>query len=172
MKPIVELQSDDPSNIYCIGDNRSILKLEVAHMNWMKLPVDNDEKSQDAFDATLRYSSSCFLPPCPKERIIMTGGCFLTNGFPSNHVCEFTISNIRKPKKKRGMIMRRYGHVSVYLNSMVYAIGGFSHKDLPHEPPVTLAACERMNANAEQKWCHVNSMNEPRAFASYVTFNS
>lgn len=70
------------------------------------------------------------------------------------------------------MLLKRYGHASVYLNSMVYAIGGFGHKDLPHEPPVTLAACERMNVNAEKKWSHTNQMNEPRAFCSYVTFNS
>jgi hypothetical protein len=47
------------------------------------------------------------------------------------------------------MLLKRYGHLSVYLNGMVYAIGGFSHKDLPSEKPVTLSACERFSVTAE-----------------------
>jgi hypothetical protein len=47
------------------------------------------------------------------------------------------------------MILKRYGHTSVYLNGYVYVIGGFSHKDLPNEQPVTLSACEKFSVTAE-----------------------
>lgn len=141
-------------------------------MSWLRIPVENDEKSNEAFDGTLRYTSSCFIPPCPDERIIVTGGCFNTNSFPSNHVVEFSIKTIKRPKLRRPMFLKRYGHISVYLNSYLYAIGGFSHKDLTNEKPVTLNACERLSINAEKKWIHISAMCEPRAFSSYVTFNS
>lgn len=45
MQPLKDLQSDDPNRIYCVGDNACLLKFEIGHMNWMRLPVDNDEKS-------------------------------------------------------------------------------------------------------------------------------
>ena len=98
-------------------------------MNWMRIPVDNDKRSREALDGTIRYGSSCYIPPCPDEKILYTGGCYSTNGFPSSHVCEFTIKTIKRPKKKRPMYLKRYGHLSVYLNGLVYCIGGFSHKD-------------------------------------------
>ena len=69
------------------------------------------------------------------------------------------------------MLLKRYGHLSVYLNGIVYCIGGFSHKDLPAEQPVTLAACERFSATAECQWTYTSSMVEARAFASQVSFN-
>jgi hypothetical protein len=172
MKKLEELKSSDPNDIYCIGDNLCILKFEIGSMNWMRIPVDNEPKSQEAFDGTLRYSSCCYVPPCPDARIIVTGGCYSTNGFPSNTCTEFFIKDLRHPKKKRTMFLKRYGHTSVYLNSNVYVIGGFAHKDLPSEQPVTLNACERFSANTERRWNHITALNEPRAFASFVTFNS
>jgi hypothetical protein len=45
MKAIELLQSDDPSHIYCIGDNYNILKFEIGYMNWFKIPVSNDKKT-------------------------------------------------------------------------------------------------------------------------------
>ena len=45
MKPIQDLKSNDPSVIYCIGDNINLLKFEIGHMSWLKIPVDNDERS-------------------------------------------------------------------------------------------------------------------------------
>lgn len=171
MAPLEDLQSEDPSKIYCIGDNKFILKFEIGHMNWMRISINNDDKTKTAFDGTLRYSACCFIPPLPDEKIVMTGGCFTINGFPSNHTAEFTIKTIRKPLKKRPMLLHRYGHMLVYLNSMVYAIGGFAHKDLPNVKPTTLSACERMNVHAEKKWNYITGMNEARAFGSFITFN-
>ena len=133
MPPIALLCSEDPSLIYCIGDNMSILKFEIGHMNWLKRPVSNDKKTSEAFDGTLRYSSACFIPPCPDEKIVVTGGCCSINGFPSSAVAEFTIKTLEQPKKKRPMLLKRYGHLSVYLNGLLYCVGGFSHKDLPSE---------------------------------------
>ena len=166
MKAIELLQSDDPSHIYCIGDNYNILKFEIGYMNWFKIPVSNDKKTQETFDGTLRYGSVCYIPPCPDGKIILTGGCFTTNGFPSSNVVEFNVKRIDKPIKKKNMFLKRYGHISVYLNGLVFCIGGFSHKDLPNEQPVTLSACERFSVTAENQWKHISPMCEARAFAS------
>jgi len=135
-------------------------------MAWTKVPVDTDKKSHDAFDGTVRYSACCYIPPTPEPKIIVTGGCYVINGFPSSYVAEFLIKNIKQPKRKKQMLLKRYGHLNVYLNGIVYAIGGFSHKDLVNEQPVTLSACEKFHVNAEAFWTHISSLNEPRAFAS------
>ena len=172
MRPLEQLVSTDPTKIFCFGDNVNLLKLEVGPMTWFKVPVDTDKVSQGAFDGTLRYASACFIPPMPDEKIVVTGGCFSTNGFPSNSVVEFTLKSLRKPTKKRPMLLKRYGHVSAYLNGLLYCIGGFSHKDLANEQPVTLSACERFSVTAEKQWSHVSSLCEARAFGSAVTFSS
>ena len=149
MRPIETLQSDDPSHIYCIGDNYNVLKFEIGYMNWFKIPVENDKRSKDAFDGNIRYGSICYVPPSPDAKIILTGGCYTTNGFPSANVAEFRVKSLKTPTKKKNMLLKRYGHIAVYLNGMVYAMGGFSHKDLPNEQPVTLSACERFSVTAE-----------------------
>lgn len=170
MKKLEELRSDDPTHIYCIGDNKAVLKFEIGYMNWFRTPVSNDKKTVEGFDGSLRYSAAAFCP-CAEPKILYTGGCYVINGFPSSNVCEFSVKQIHMPKKKRPMLLKRYGHLSVYLNGLVYAIGGFSHKDLPHEQPVTLSACEKFSVTAENQWTHVSQLCEPRAFASQVTFN-
>lgn len=172
MKRTAELMSEDPTQIYCIGESTNILKFEIGNMEWLKIPMQNDKQSLEAFDGTLRYSSSCFVPPCPEEKIIVTGGCCSINGFPSSAVAEFRIKSLTEPKKKRSMLLKRYGHLSVFLNGLVYCIGGFSHKDLPSEQPVTLSACERFSVTAECQWSYISSMLDGRAFASQVTFNA
>ena len=55
MKEICLLKTTDPTEIYCFGDNFSLLKFEVGSMNWLKIPVDNDKLTAEAFDGTLRY---------------------------------------------------------------------------------------------------------------------
>ena len=72
-----------------------------------------------------------------------------------------------KPFKKKNMLLKRYGHCNIFLNGHIYAIGGFSHKDLPNEIPVTLASCERYSVN-ENVWGYVNTMNNSRAFSTAV----
>ena len=69
---------------------------------------------------------------------------------------EFQIKMITKPILRRSMILKRYGHISLYLNGLVYAIGGFAHKDLANEAPVTLSAAERFSVNAERQWVHIS----------------
>lgn len=34
MRPLDVLRSDDPTSIYCIGDNSNILKFSVGQMSW------------------------------------------------------------------------------------------------------------------------------------------
>jgi hypothetical protein len=60
----------------------------------MRVPIDSDKKSRDGFDGTLRYGSACFIPPCPDAKIIFTGGCYVTNGFPASKVSEFTMKRV------------------------------------------------------------------------------
>jgi hypothetical protein len=69
------------------------------------------------------------------------------------------------------MLLKRYGHYNIYLNGFIYSIGGFSHKDLPGEPPVTLASCERFSVN-ESTWSYVGTMNESRAFCAAVALEN
>jgi N-acetylneuraminic acid mutarotase len=69
------------------------------------------------------------------------------------------------------MMLKRYGHNSVYMNGVIYAIGGFSHRDLPNEMPVTLASCERFNV-LENNWAYISTMNEPRAFAGVCSLDN
>lgn len=76
-----------------------------------------------------------------------------------------------KPVKRKNMLLKRFGHNLVYLNGAVYALGGFSHKDLPNEVPVTLASCERYSIH-DNSWQYVSTMNESRAFASTVTLDN
>lgn len=69
------------------------------------------------------------------------------------------------------MLLKRFGHNMVYLNGTVFALGGFSHKDLPNEVPVTLASCERYTPHDNQ-WQYISTMNESRAFAGCVTLEN
>lgn len=57
------------------------------------------------------------------------------------------------------------------MNGLVYAIGGFSHKDLPHELPVTLASVERYSI-VENAWVYVSTMSEPRAFSAHIVLDN
>ena len=45
MRKLELLQSNDPSSIFCVGDSNTILKFECGPMTWMRIPIDNDEKS-------------------------------------------------------------------------------------------------------------------------------
>ena len=50
-------------------------------------------------------------------------------------------------------------------------IGGFSHRDLPNEMPVTLASCERFSV-LENNWAYISTMSEPKAFAATVALDN
>jgi hypothetical protein len=64
---------------------------------------------------------------------------------------ELTPKTLTKPVKRKNMLLKRYGHCMIFLNNAIYSIGGFSHKDLPNEVPVTLASCERYSIH-ENSW--------------------
>lgn len=57
------------------------------------------------------------------------------------------------------------------MNGVIYVIGGFSHRDLPNEMPVTLASCERFSV-LENNWAYISTMSEPRAFAASITLDN
>eukprot|EP00356_Strombidium_inclinatum_P016625 CAMPEP_0170499372 /NCGR_PEP_ID=MMETSP0208-20121228/31180_1 /TAXON_ID=197538 /ORGANISM="Strombidium inclinatum, Strain S3" /LENGTH=50 /DNA_ID=CAMNT_0010776893 /DNA_START=115 /DNA_END=264 /DNA_ORIENTATION=- len=45
------------------------------------------------------------------------------------------------------MIHKRYAHCSAYVRDKVLVFGGFSHADIPEEPPATLSSCEQLSKN-------------------------
>ena len=107
----------------------------------------------------------------PDRKIYLTGGCFTTNAYPSSMCFELTTKVITKPVKKKNMLLKRYGHCMTFLNGNIYAIGGFSHKDLPNEVPVTLASVEKYSL-LENQWSYVSTMNEARSFGSCVNLEN
>lgn len=104
-------------------------------MQWSVVPFDNNS----AYDGTLKYMGVCYVD----KKIYLTGGCFTNNSYPSSSCFELSVRSINKPLKKKNMLLKRYGHASMFMNGFIYSIGGFSHKDLPNEIPVTLASCEK-----------------------------
>ena len=107
IKELEYLKTKDPTEVYCFGDNTTILKFEVGPLNWMRIPVDNDRLTASIFDGQTRYMSSVYIPPTPEPRILLTGGCRVINGFPTNYVVEFPLKSMTTPKKKRAMMLNR-----------------------------------------------------------------
>jgi len=127
-----------------------------------------DEKGSP-YEGNLKYSSAAFIPD---RKILLTGGVYSNNCLPSSTAFLIDLAvNTDKPIKKKNMLLKRYGHQSTFVNGIVYAIGGFSHKDLPHELPVTLASCERYSIT-ENTWVYVSTMSEPRAFAGHIVLDN
>jgi len=162
---VLKEETADNSKLYCFGDSANILCFSVGTMTWTKVEVDRAaNEGKPIFDTKLRYLSSCFVPD---KKIIVSGGCSTQSGYAQSGTIEFQLRQMNKPLKKENMKLKRYGHVLRYLNGFVYAIGGFSHKDLPDEMPVTLASCERYNHH-DNSWAFISTMNEPRAFPAAV----
>ena len=69
------------------------------------------------------------------------------------------------------MQVKRYAHSSIFMNGYVYVLGGYAHKDVPNENPVTLASVEKYSLH-ENTWTYVSSMNEQRAFTACVGVDS
>ena len=109
--------------------------------------------------------------PTPDRKIYLTGGCFTTNSYPSSLCFELNLKSITKPVKKKNMLLKRYGHSSVFLNGFIYIMGGFSHKDIPNEVPVTLASCEKFSV-LDNIWSYVSTMNESRSFGAAVVLDN
>lgn len=68
-------------------------------------------------------------------------------------------------------MLKRYGHCSLYLNGYLYCMGGFAHKDLPNEAPVTLGSCEKFSI-IDNQWTTIGTMNESRAFFASVSIEN
>ncbi len=83
------------------------MKFAVGEMLWSAIPYENGPEEFPAFDGTIRYASCCFVPPAPDAHILVTGGCHVTNGYPTNNVALFTIDKIRYPKSLRPMLLKR-----------------------------------------------------------------
>ena len=133
-------------------------------MQWWVQQFDNNS----TYDGTLKYMGSC---TTLDKRIFLTGGCFTTNSFPSSMCFEISTKTITKPVKKKNMLLKRYGHSNLFLNGFIYVIGGFSHKDIPNEIPVTLASCEKYSV-LDNTWSYVSTMNESRSFSAVVALEN
>lgn len=104
------------------------------------------------------------------KKIFMIGGCITSNAYPCSYVFELYLRALTKPIKKKNMLLKRYGHSVVYNNGYIYSLGGFSHKDLPNEVPVTLSSCEKYNVSTDS-WTYISSMNEARSFFGAVVID-
>ena len=108
----------------------------------------------------------------PNRKIYLTGGCSIVTSVPSNFVYAVDLWYItEKPIKKNLMQSARYGHQSQYLNGQIYVLGGFHHRDLPNEAPVTLTSCERLSV-IDNSWHASASMTMERAFAASVVLDN
>jgi N-acetylneuraminic acid mutarotase len=127
------------------------------------------EEKGSAYEGNLKYTAVAFVP---ERKIIMTGGVYSQSCLPSSTVFMIDLAvHTDRPIKKKNMLLKRYGHQAVYVNGLVYAIGGFSHKDLPHELPVTLASVEKYSV-VENSWVYVSTMSEPRAFSGHIVLDN
>lgn len=50
-------------------------------------------------------------------------------------------------------------------------LGGFSHRDLPNEAPITLNSCERLTV-IDDLWTEMKPMAKERAFAASVILDA
>mmetsp|Transcript_42495 Transcript_42495/g.40743 ORF Transcript_42495/g.40743 Transcript_42495/m.40743 type:complete len:662 (+) Transcript_42495:374-2359(+) len=153
----------DTNKIYCFGDNQLLLQFNVGAMQWWSMAFENNS----AYDGSLKYMSSCAVD----KKIFLTGGCFVSNGYPSSICFEMQTRSLTQPVKKKNMLMKRYAHVSLYLNGFLYCLGGFSHKDLLNEVPATLGSCEKYSV-LDNQWAYLATMNESRAFSSAVALEN
>lgn len=64
-----------------------------------------------------------------KREFLMTGGSNKITLDPSAQSFKFTIPTIRIFREVSPMKQARYGHATVYINSLVLALGGFDHRD-------------------------------------------
>ena len=57
------------------------------------------------------------------------------------------------------------------MNGQVYVLGGFNHRDLPNEAPITLSTCERLSV-IDNTWHTSAGMSVERAFAASVALDN
>lgn len=160
-------QTSDLNKIYCFGDNMKFLTFNIGSMQW----ATNTFDPTAAYDGSLKYMACCATPfsdvQAYQRRIYLSGGCFNNNSHPSSMMFEISPKALNKPTKRKNMILKRFGHCMIYLQGACYVLGGFSHKDLPNEVPVTLASCEKYTPH-DNKWSYISTMNEARAFSACV----
>ena len=92
----------------------------------------------------------------------------VSSGEPINTCFEARASDPGRFIRKKSMFNKRYAHGCVSLNGYVYTLGGFDNRDAEGVAPNTVDYCERYSIH-ENKWYHMSSMNEGRAFAGVST---
>jgi len=92
------------------------------------------------------------------------------NSSPASTVYEFGASNYLLGMRRKNLNFARYGHGSVSIKGVVYAFGGFGHKDAPGEPPKTLSSLEKLTSPANN-WEMATNMNEARAFFGHCALD-
>ena len=53
----------------------------------------------------------------------------------------------------------------------MFVLGGFNHRDLPNEAPVTLKSCEKLSI-IDNTWHEISPMGRERAFAASVVLDN
>ena len=138
------------SALYFIGDSRFLLMFDhrasATAQAWHQLYFSRDSDYQ----GLLKFPSICQLNH-KKREFIMTGGCNRITKEPSAQVYRFSIPQIRVFREVKPLKLGRYGHCSVFINSLVLVLGGFNHRDDEAQVPNTLNACEKYSVK-ENEW--------------------
>jgi N-acetylneuraminic acid mutarotase len=150
------------STIFCFGDFPEILRFQLSQLRWEKIRYDQKES---AYSGNMRYTSGCVTI---NGLIYITGGSLVSSGEAVNSVFESRVNAPGRFIRKKNMLNKRYAHACVNLNGYIYCLGGFDNRDADGVAPNTLDYCERFSVH-ENKWSHMCSMNEARAFAGVST---
>ena len=158
-------ESNEPA-IYCFGEADYCMKYYLNTGQWDVVPYTNEDSR---LLGSVRYAAVTVIPG---RKIMMTGGCKTSNDEPTNIVIEIKANNINKVAMLKTMIMKRYGHSSVFINGVLFVIGGYEHIDRQQTSMLsTLKTCEKYDTR-KNKWEIIASLNHPRAFFGTIIYKT
>lgn len=159
---------EDPGEpaIYCFGEADYCLKYYINKGEWDIVKFTNEDSR---LLGSVRYSS---VTSIPGQKLILTGGCKTSNDEPTNIVIEASANNVNKVKILKQMIMKRYGHSSVFINNVLFVVGGYEHIDRTQTSMLsTLKTCEKFDIG-KNRWEIIAPLNHPRAFFGNVIYKN
>ena len=117
--------------IYFFGPSHPFYKFIPRTRDWLNLRFDH----KSSYKGNLKHQSCVAMPD--DQKIIVTGGVSIATCQPVGNVFLFLMKTLEKGASigMKNMIHKRYAHSSVYIREKVLVFGGFSHADIPEEPP-------------------------------------
>lgn len=147
-----------------ISDSSFVLKYNLDNSTWRIERLDNIS----TFDGGIKYSSCVCIKP---NRLLITGGCYMSNNEPTNNVFELNSVSINHSIKLKPMTRKRWAHMTCFSFPFVYIIGGFEHKDVTKSAPITLKYCEKYNIETD-RYEGLAHLNQARAFSGISIINN